>query len=293
MLKLSVRLLESFSLAIQMLLPYGTLSRTKTISKRLSGHLDRYAETLIQATWIFQFGYPNAASIRNPLWYGNYFKTAFRPLDRYAETLIQATWIFQFGYPNAASIRNPLSYGNYFKTALRPLDRYAETLSQATWIFQSGYPNAASIRNTLWNENYFKTAFRPPWYICWNSQSGYLNLSVWLSKCCFHTEPALIRKLFQNGFPATLIDMLKLWVRLLESFSLAIQMLLPYGTRSRTETISKRLSGHLVRYVETLSSATRTWASSREILSSGYQRKRVSNQSRQLQRLARRLKFRV
>ena len=83
-----------------------------------------------------------------------------------------------------------------------------------------------------------------------------LNLSVWLSKCCFHTEPVLVRNLFQNGYPATLIDMLKLSVRLLESFSLAIQMLLPYGTRSRTETISKRLSGHLDRYAETLSQAT-------------------------------------
>ena len=33
------------------------------------------------------------------------------------------------------------------------------------------------------------------------------------------------------------------------------------------------------------------WASSRENLSLGYQRKRVSNQYRQLQRLARRMKF--
>ena len=74
-------------------------------------------------------------------------------------------------------------------------------------------------------------------------------------------EPAFVRNLFQNGYQATLIDMLKLSVRLLESFSLAFQMLLPYGTRFRTEPISKRLSGHLDRYVETLSLATRTWFS--------------------------------
>ena len=69
-------------------------------------------------------------------------------------------------------------------------------------------------------------------------------------------EPAFVRNLFPNGYQATLIDMLKLSVRLLESFSLAFQMLLPYGTRFRTEPISKRLSGHLDRYAETFSQAT-------------------------------------
>ena len=35
-----------------------------------------------------------------------------------------------------------------------------------------------------------------------------LNLSVWLSKLCFRTEPAIVMNLFQNGYPSTLIDML-------------------------------------------------------------------------------------
>ena len=36
-----------------------------------------------------------------------------------------------------------------------------------------------------------------------------LNLSVGLSQCGFYKEPVIVRNLFQNGHPSTLIDMLK------------------------------------------------------------------------------------
>ena len=42
------------------------------------------------------------------------------------------------------------------------------------------------------------------------------NLSVRLSKRSLRTEPASVRNLFQNGYPCTLIEMLKHSVRLPE-----------------------------------------------------------------------------
>ena len=44
----------------------------------------------------------------------------------------------------------------------------------------------------------------------------FLNLSVWLSEGCFHTEPAFVWNMFQNGYLSTLIDVLKHSVRLPE-----------------------------------------------------------------------------
>ena len=34
------------------------------------------------------------------------------------------------------------------------------------------------------------------------------NISVLLAECCFSTEPAFVRNLFQNGYPSTFKDML-------------------------------------------------------------------------------------
>ena len=61
------------------------------------------------------------------------------------------------------------------------------------------------------------------------------------------------------------------------------------------ETTNNNYTAILLKFMQTnaekISDRNRIWASSRENLSSGFPTKRVSNQSPQLQRLARKLKF--
>ena len=71
--------------------------------------------------------------------------------------------------------------------------------SKPTWVFCAGSISQRRGAALRWHQN----------QKCTRSSKLNLNLSVRVSERCFHTELAFIWNLFQNGYPSTLIDMLK------------------------------------------------------------------------------------
>ena len=66
-----------------------------------------------------------------------------------------------------------------------------------------------------------------------------LTLSVWLSERCFHTEPAFVMNLLQNGYLSILIDMLIHSVRLPEHYFQFKYMYLEFRSNCQTNNVGR------------------------------------------------------